>query len=46
MKISLSEKVLTLPDDVRVLPGHGDETTIGLERISNPYLLEISSSSR
>lgn len=46
MRISLTEKVLTLPDDVRVLPGHGDETTIGAERISNPFLLEISSSSR
>lgn len=46
MRISLTEKVLTLPDEVRVLPGHGDETTIGLERVTNPFLLEISSSSR
>jgi hypothetical protein len=29
-----------------VLPGHGDETTIGQERLTNPFLLEISSSSR
>lgn len=41
MRISLSEKVLTLPDEVRVLPGHGDETTIRDERMSNPFLLEI-----
>lgn len=41
MRISLSEKVLTLPDEVRVLPGHGDETTIKDERRSNPFLLEI-----
>jgi glyoxylase-like metal-dependent hydrolase (beta-lactamase superfamily II) len=46
MRESLSEKVLTLPDEIRVLPGHGDETTIGQERLTNPFLLEISSSSR
>lgn len=46
MRNSLSQKVLTLPDEVRVLPGHGDETTIGVERLTNPFLLEISSSSR
>lgn len=42
MRVSLSEKVLTLPDEIRVLPGHGEETTIGEERRSNPFLLEIS----
>lgn len=42
MKESLKEKVLTLPDHLRVLPGHGDETTIGAERTSNPYLLELA----
>ncbi len=31
-------KLLTLPDDVRVLPGHGGETTIGEERAGNPFL--------
>jgi glyoxylase-like metal-dependent hydrolase (beta-lactamase superfamily II) len=46
MRESLTEKVLTLPDEIRVLPGHGDETTIGQERLTNPFLLEISSSSR
>ncbi len=30
--------VLSLPDDTRVLPGHGPETTVGEERLSNPYL--------
>jgi len=35
---SLAAKVLTLPDDVVVLPGHGPRTTIGRERASNPYL--------
>lgn len=31
-------KILTLPDDVTVYPGHGPETTIGDERHFNPYL--------
>jgi len=34
------ERFLTLPDDLRVLPGHGPETTVGRERASNPYLRE------
>jgi hydroxyacylglutathione hydrolase len=35
---SLHERVLTLPDATRVIPGHGPETTVGEERESNPYL--------
>ena len=27
-----------LPDNTRVLPGHGPETTIGYELATNPYL--------
>ena len=38
---SLRDKVLTLPDDTVVLPGHGPTTTIGHERGSNPFLLEL-----
>ena len=38
---SLRDKVLTLPDDTVVLPGHGPTTTIGRERVSNPFLLEL-----
>lgn len=38
---SLREKVLTLPDDIVVLPGHGEQTSIGRERATNPYLLEL-----
>lgn len=34
----IEEKVLTLPDATRVLPGHGDETTIEEERQGNPFL--------
>jgi hydroxyacylglutathione hydrolase len=35
---SIREKLLTLPDDVRVYSGHGPETTIGEERQNNPFL--------
>ena len=34
---SISEKLSPLPDDVRVYPGHGDSTTIGHERMYNPF---------
>ena len=35
---SLSDKVLKLDSDYRVLPGHGPETTIGKEIMTNPFL--------
>ena len=35
---SINERLLTLPDETRVLSGHGPETTIGEERASNPFL--------
>ncbi|HUW18152.1 MAG TPA: MBL fold metallo-hydrolase [Sedimentisphaerales bacterium] len=35
---SIKEKLLALPDEVEVLPGHGPPTTIGKERRSNPFL--------
>jgi hydroxyacylglutathione hydrolase len=35
---SISERLLTLPDETRVLSGHGPETTIGQERMYNPFL--------
>jgi len=38
---SLAAKVLTLADDIVVLPGHGEQTSIGRERATNPYLLEL-----
>lgn len=41
---SLREKVLPLSDDIVVLPGHGEQTSIGRERATNPYLLELAES--
>ncbi|MDP8925839.1 MAG: MBL fold metallo-hydrolase [Actinomycetota bacterium] len=35
---TISERLLTLPDETRVLSGHGPETTIGRERQTNPFL--------
>jgi hydroxyacylglutathione hydrolase len=35
---SIKEKLLQLPDDTVVHPGHGSSTTIGQERETNPYL--------
>ena len=37
---SLHERVLALPDDTLVVPGHGPLTTIGEERDSNPFLVK------
>ena len=37
---SMRTQVMTLPDETRVLPGHGPETTIGRERTVNPFILE------
>ena len=37
---SLHGKVLALPDDTIVVPGHGQMTTIGQERESNPFLVD------
>lgn len=35
---SIREKLLALPDEVVVYPGHGEITTIGFERANNPFL--------
>jgi len=34
----IKDKLLILPDDTRVLSGHGPETTIGHEKLTNSYL--------
>lgn len=35
---SIRTQVLTLPDETRLLNGHGPETTVGFERVYNPFL--------
>ncbi|WP_096153419.1 MBL fold metallo-hydrolase [Bacillus sp. FJAT-45066] len=35
---SIHDKLLSLPEETTVLPGHGQETTIGVEMDSNPFL--------
>lgn len=42
MTQTLKSKVLTLSDDLRVLTGHGPETSIKFERKNNPYLQELT----
>jgi glyoxylase-like metal-dependent hydrolase (beta-lactamase superfamily II) len=42
---SLAGKVLPLEDETVVLPGHGGTTTIGRERVANPYLTALVGSS-
>jgi hydroxyacylglutathione hydrolase len=42
MMRSLARVCLTLPDETRVLPGHGPQTTIGAERASNPFLAGLA----
>jgi hydroxyacylglutathione hydrolase len=43
MTRSLRSVVLPLDDDTVVLPGHGETTTIGRERASNPFLQDLGS---
>ena len=38
---SMKAKILPMDDDVRVLPGHGPVTTVGRERVVNPFLVEM-----
>lgn len=40
LRHTLHTRLLALPDDTPVLPGHGPTTTIGTERRHNPYLQE------
>jgi glyoxylase-like metal-dependent hydrolase (beta-lactamase superfamily II) len=34
-------RIVALPPETRVLPGHGPATTVGAERRSNPYIVEL-----
>jgi hydroxyacylglutathione hydrolase len=38
---SIHNRLLTLPDDVTVVPGHGPNTTISAERSENPFLNKL-----
>ena len=38
LRRGIREKLLVLPDDTVVLPGHGPQTGIGAEKMSNPFL--------
>jgi glyoxylase-like metal-dependent hydrolase (beta-lactamase superfamily II) len=37
----IREKVLTLPDDTLVLPGHGPGSTVGCEKATNPFFADV-----
>lgn len=39
LKQSIWKKLFTLPDESVVYPGHGPETSIGYEKINNPFVL-------
>jgi len=39
---SLARVCLPLPDETIVLPGHGQQTTIGRERATNPFLADLA----
>jgi glyoxylase-like metal-dependent hydrolase (beta-lactamase superfamily II) len=36
--LSIQRQLLTLPDSTQVLSGHGPRTTVGVERLTNPFL--------
>lgn len=40
MRHSLQRVLMSLPDDTRIFPGHGPDTTIGRERSENPFIVE------
>lgn len=46
MLASLRDKILVLDDETTVLPGHGPTTTIGRERVSNPFLHSLAAPDR
>lgn len=35
---SIRTNILTLPEELVIYPGHGDSTTVGFERVNNPFL--------
>ncbi len=39
---SIKDKILTLPDDTIICPGHGPTSTVGAEKVSNPFLRRLT----
>ncbi|MEC8375248.1 MAG: MBL fold metallo-hydrolase [Pseudomonadota bacterium] len=35
---SIKQKIMVLPDDMTIYPGHGPTTTVGTEKATNPYV--------
>jgi len=35
---TIKEKIFTLPNSVKVFPGHGPSTSIGYEKMNNPFI--------
>lgn len=35
---AINEKLMIMPDETAVYPGHGEMTSIGMERVNNPFL--------
>jgi glyoxylase-like metal-dependent hydrolase (beta-lactamase superfamily II) len=42
LEAAIRGRLFTLSDDVQVFPGHGPPTTIGRERLHNPFVGEVS----
>jgi glyoxylase-like metal-dependent hydrolase (beta-lactamase superfamily II) len=38
LEASIRKQVYTLPDETRILSGHGEETTVGDEKYKNPFI--------
>ena len=43
---SIRENILTMPDETRLLCGHGPATTVGRERATNPFVRQILAGAR
>lgn len=39
---SIKQKIFTLPDDTKIYPGHGDKSSLFIEKKENPYLQHIN----
>ncbi|GAB4541718.1 MAG: MBL fold metallo-hydrolase [Anaerolineales bacterium] len=41
LEASIREQIFTLPDETRLLSGHGEETTVGYEKRNNPFINDL-----